>query len=58
MKNADYATDQALLANTPAETESLPHSLEQAAGDVGLHVNENKTEFMHFKQKGAMSTLS
>ena len=28
---ADYADDIVLLANTPTKTESLPHSLEQAA---------------------------
>ena len=30
-------------------TESLLHSLEQAAGDIGLYVNANKTEFMYLK---------
>ena len=36
----DY-TDIVLLANTPAQAESLLYSLEQAAG--GLHVNADKT---------------
>ena len=34
--------------NTPTQTESLPHSLEQAADGIGLHVNVDKTEFMCF----------
>ena len=52
------ADDLVLFTNTPAQTEYLRHSLEQAAGGVGLHVNANKTEFMCFKQEGAISTLS
>ena len=32
------------------------HSLEQAAGSIGLYVNANNTEFMCFKQE-AISTL-
>ena len=47
-----------LLANTPAQTESLLHSLEQASRGTGLHVNANKTEYMCFKQEGAISTQS
>ena len=30
---------------------TLLHSLEQAAGDIGLYMNANKTELMSFKQK-------
>ena len=42
--DADYADDIALLPNTPAQAESLLHSLERAAGGVGVYVNANKTE--------------
>ena len=31
------------IANTPAHAESLLHSLEKAAGSIGLHVNADKT---------------
>ena len=57
--NTDYADDIALLENTPAQAESLFHSLEKAAGSIDLHVNANKTEFMCFNQnkKGDISTL-
>ena len=55
--DADYADDIALLANTPAQAETLLHSLERAAAVIGLHVNEHKTEFMCFNQKGNISTL-
>ena len=57
--DADYADDLALLANTPAQAESLQHSLENAAGSIGLHVNAGKTEYMCFdqNQKGGISTL-
>ena len=41
--DADYANDIVLLANSPAQTESLLHSLEQATGGIGLYVNIDKT---------------
>ena len=37
--DADNADDIALLANTPTQAETLLHSLEEAAADIGLHVN-------------------
>ena len=46
MTEADYAGDLALFANTPAQAESLPHSLELPAEGIGFHENANKTEFM------------
>ena len=42
--DADYADDIVLRSNSPAQAESLPHSLELAAGGIGLHVNADKTE--------------
>ena len=56
--NADYADDIALLANTPAQAETLLHNLEQAAAGIGLHVNADKTEYMCFNQRGDTSTLN
>ena len=55
--DVDYADDIALLANTPAQAETLLHSLEQAAGGIGLHVNTDRTEYMCFNQRGDISTL-
>ena len=46
--DSDYADDIPLLADTPSLAESLLHSLEQAAGSIGLHVDADKTEFMYF----------
>ena len=46
--DADYADDITLLANTPAQAESLLHSLERTVGSIGLHVNTDKTEYMSF----------
>ena len=43
IKDADYADDMALLANTPAQAETLLHSLGRAAAGTGLHVNTEKT---------------
>ena len=56
--DADYADDIALLANTPAQAETLQHSLEQAAAGIGLHVNAHKTEYMCFNQIGDISTIN
>ena len=53
----DYANDITLIANKPAQAESLLHNLEQAAGDIGLHVNTDKREYMGFNQGGDISTL-
>ena len=57
--DADYADDIALLANTPAQVESLLDSLEKAVASLGHHVNANKMEYMCFNQnqKGDISTL-
>ena len=48
----------ALLANTPAQAETLLHSLERAAAGISFHVNIHKTEYMCFIQRGNISTLS
>ena len=56
--DADYTDDIVLLANMQAQAESLLHSLERAAGVIGLHVNADKTEFMCFNQRGNISTLN
>ena len=55
--DADYTDDIALLANAPTWAKSLPHSLEQTAGGIGLHENTNKTEYMCFKRE-AFTTLN
>ena len=51
--DADYADDCA-----SAQAEALLHSLERAATGLGLHVNEDKTEYMCFNQRGFISTLN
>ena len=56
--DADYADDIALLANTHTQAETLLHSLERAAADIGLHVNAYKMEYMCFNQRGNISTLN
>ena len=56
--DADYADDIPLLANAPAQAETLLHSLERAAAGIGLHVNAHKTEYMCFNQTGDISTLN
>ena len=56
--DADYAEDIALLVNTPAQAETLLHSLEQAAAGIGLHVNADKMAYMCFNQRGDISILN
>ena len=58
MIDTDYVDYRALHANTPAQAESVLHSLEQTAGGTGRHVTANKTEFMWFKRGESISTLS
>ena len=58
MADTDYVDDFAFLENTPAQAESLLHSLEPTAEDFGLYVNANKTQFIYFKQKWVISTLT
>ena len=47
-----------LCSNSPAQAESLLHSIEKAASGIGLHVNADKTDYMYFKQKREISTLN
>ena len=56
--DTDYIDDIALLANTPTQAKTLLHSLQQAAADIGLHVNVDKMEYMCFNQKGNIPTLN
>ena len=54
----DYADDTALLANIPAQAETLLHRLKWAAAGIKLHVISNKMEYMCFNQRGDISTLN
>ena len=57
LADADYADDIAILANTPDQAETLLHSFERAAANIGLYVNAHKMEYMCFNQTGDISTL-
>ena len=56
--DADYTDDIVLLANTPAQAETLLHSLKWVATGIGLHVNAHKMEYMCLNQTGDISTLN
>ena len=58
MMDTYYADDQSLFTSSPVPAESQMHIMEQAAGDIGLCINANKTVYMCFKVEGAISTLS
>ena len=47
----------AILANAPAQSGTLLHSLKRATGGIGFHVNVHKTEYMCFNQTDDISTL-
>ena len=51
--DADYADDIALLSDSIEKAELLLHRVEEAAKQIGLHINEDKTEFMAFNQPHA-----
>ena len=55
--SADYTDNITFLPNTPTQTESQLHSLEQATSGIGLHVNADKTEYMGFYKKKETSLL-
>ena len=48
MTDADDADDIGLLVNTAAQAEFLLHTLEKAAGGIGLYLNADKTENICF----------
>ena len=56
--NIDYTDDIALLANAPAQAETLLHSQKWATAGIVLHVNAHKMEYMCFNQTGDISTLN
>ena len=56
--DADYVDDIVLLANAPAQAETLLHSLEWAAAGIGPYVNAHNTKYMCFHQRGDISTLN
>ena len=54
----DYADDIAVLANTPAQPETLLHCLGWADAGIGLYLNAHKMEYMCFNQRGDIATLN
>ena len=56
--DANYADDIAILANAPAQAETLLYNVERAAAGICRHFNAHKTEYMCFNQAGDNSTLN
>ena len=52
--DADYTDDIVLLANSLAQAKSLLHRLEGAAGNIGLYVNADKTEYICFNERSVV----
>lgn len=55
--DSGYADDLCLVSDTLAEAQTLLGRLETAASDVGLIMNEKKTEYMSFNQPGSHLSL-
>ena len=47
----------AVFANTFAQAESLLHRQKQTAGNIGHHLNANKTQHMCFKPEGVLAII-
>ena len=56
--DVDYADDLALTSDTIEQAETLLHSLEHAAKQIGIHINAKKTEFMSYQQEGQINSLN
>ena len=57
--DTDFADDLALISNTLEQAQLFLLRVESAAGQIGLHLNESKTEFMSFNQpEGDLLTLN
>ena len=56
--DADYADDIALMANAPAQADTLLHNLERSAAGIRHHVNAHKTKYRCLNQIGDISTLN
>ena len=56
--DTDFADDLALLSNSLEQAQELLTRLENAAKQIGLHINNSKTEYMLFNQdEGDLKTL-
>ena len=54
-----YADDLCLTSNTLDEAQEMLRRLEEASSEVGLVINEKKTEYMSFnQQQGSLKSLS
>ena len=56
--DADYTNDIALLANAPAQAETMLHIQKGAVAGICPHINAHKTEYICFNQTGNISTLN
>ena len=56
--DAKSTDNLALLVNSPAQSESVLHSLQQAVLFMGLYYNTDKAEFLCFKQNRAIPSLN
>ncbi|XP_047480157.1 uncharacterized protein LOC125032815 [Penaeus chinensis] len=48
----DFADDIALLSDTIDDATTLLHKVEEAAQEIGLYINESKTEYICFGETG------
>ena len=58
ISDTGYADDLCMLSNTLEQAQELLDRVETAAAEVGLLINEKKTEYMSFSQPQAGGTLA
>ena len=58
LTDADFADDIALISSSVENAQVLLNSLESAANNVGLYLNETKTEYMRCSKSNDCTTVS
>lgn len=56
LTDADFADDLALISDNIQEASALLVRVEDAAMQIGLHINTGKTEFMCFNEQGQINS--
>ena len=56
--DAIFADDLAALSDTMVDAEMLLHKIEKSAKEIGLHINESKTEYMSYLTEGDLYSLN
>ena len=53
-----FADDLAVVSDTMVDAKTLLHRIEKSAREIGLHINESKTEYMAYSTEGDLHSLN